>query len=153
MDKLLVLITELESNILNNEKSAPSISKVTVGWHLEHSLLVINKTIKALENSTSQDYKWGFSFPRLITYSLNKFPRGRGKAPKVVQPEGIIQGENFRKNIETAKDKVKGLSSLSANQNFKHPYFGLLNVKSTTKFLRLHTKHHLDIISDIVNAQ
>lgn len=35
---------------------------------------------------------------------------------------------------------------------FKHPYFGNLNVKDAIKMLKLHTRHHIDIINDIIKG-
>jgi len=152
MDKLLKLIDELESKNLFYSRSNPAVSKASVGWHIEHSLLVIGKTIKALENSDPKDYKWEFSLARLVVYTRNKVPRGRGKAPEVVRPKGDIQKDSLKANIELARGKVRELSSLHPKQNFKHPYFKKLDVKDTLKFLRLHTKHHLDIIVEIIDT-
>jgi hypothetical protein len=151
-EKLLHLIDELENKMLFHSRMNPSVSKASVGWHIEHSLLVIGKTIKALENSDPKDYKWEFSLARLVVYTRNSIPRGRGRAPEVVQPKGEIQKDSLKANIELARTKVKELGSLHPKQNFKHPYFNKLDVRSTTKFLRLHTKHHLDIIGDIIGS-
>ena len=150
MEELIVLLNTLESQIPQRERLNPAVSKVSVGWHIQHALLVGIKTIEAMAKSDPKDYQWSFSFSKTLVYSLNKIPRGKGRAPKAVQPEDIITEEQLRANIQLAKEYVKKLSVLHAHSHFKHPYFGKLHVKSTTKFLRLHTKHHLGIIRDIV---
>ncbi len=40
MDKLLKLLNELENNIPNSEKLNLSVSKSSVGWHIEHTLIM-----------------------------------------------------------------------------------------------------------------
>jgi hypothetical protein len=151
MDKLLNLINELDSKILFHSRTNPAISRATVGWHIEHSLLVIGKTIKALENSDPKDYKWEFSLSRFVVYTMNRVPRGKGRAPEVVQPKEEPNKDCLMANISLARAKVRELDRFHPKQNFKHPYFGKLNVRSTTKFLRLHTKHHLNIINEIID--
>ena len=152
MTKLLELIDELENKIIFHSRTKPAVSKAIVGWHIEHSLLVIGKTIKALENSDPQDYKWTFNLSRFYIYTINKIPRGKGRTPEVVQPQGEILKDSLKVNVELARAKVKNFINLHPKQNFQHPIFGRLDVRSTKKFLRLHTKHHLDIIGDILNS-
>ena len=50
MKKILSLLVELEHNIANASITNTTISQVPVGWHIEHSLLVINKVVETLEN-------------------------------------------------------------------------------------------------------
>ena len=44
------------------------------------------------------------------------------------------------------------MKELHANSNFKHPYFGVLNLKMTKRFLEIHTNHHLKIIKEILQS-
>jgi hypothetical protein len=39
---------------------------------------------------------------------------------------------------------------MSSDKYFDHPYFGNLRLNKTIKFLEIHTKHHLEIINDII---
>ncbi len=149
MDKLLKLLNELESKIPNSERLNLSVSKSSVGWHIEHTLITTIEIIKALKNSMPQDYKWKFNPARVFVYAINKIPRGKGRAPQSVLPKGLIVTDNLSKNIQVAKMKVKELSDLHSNNYFEHPYFGKLNLKPSIKFLKLHTRHHIKIINDI----
>lgn len=153
MEKLVKLLNNLESKIPNSERLNQSISKSSVGWHIEHTLLVIIKTIQALEKSNPQDYKWKFSLAKTFVYTFNKIPRGKGNAPQSVLPAEIIAADNLNKNIQVANDKVNGLTNLNSNNYLQHPYFGKLNLKSTIRFLQIHTKHHIEIIDDIIKAR
>ena len=135
MDKLSELLKELESRIPNQELINQAISKSTVGWHIEHTLLTINLIIRALKNSNTKDYKRKFNFPRLLVFSMNKIPRGRAKSPKAVQPKDNFNVESLKKHIGNTTEKVKEMSSLKTDNFFEHPVFGNLNLKPTIKFL------------------
>jgi hypothetical protein len=150
MQALLSLLNTLETKIPYHEKINVSVSQSSVGWHIEHSLLAAIRIIAVLKKSNPDEYKWIFNFPRLYVYTLNKIPRGRGKAPQSVQPAGEITRQTLTDSLAVAKQKVAELHSLHPRSNFMHPYFGKLNVKATIKFLKIHTQHHLKIIDDIV---
>ena len=152
MDKLLSLVNELESKIPHIEKINLAISKVSVGWHIEHAIMVPFQVIAALGQSDPRNYRSQFNLSRMIVFTMNKIPRGKGKAPKHVQPIGIIVKENLQKDIQVLKTEMKKLDDYEANNYFKHPYFGNLNLKRTIKMLKIHTKHHIDIIDDIIKA-
>ena len=153
MEKLLKQIKELEMHIPNYAKLQTTVSAANVGWHIEHSLMVFVTIITALENSDPALYKGSFSMNKFLVYALNKIPRGRGKAPKVVQPVGEMIPENVLPQVEIAITKINALTNLQKHHHFPHPYFGKLNLKETIKFLIIHTRHHLNIINDILKAQ
>jgi hypothetical protein len=145
------LISQLEAHIDKCELKNPRISNGSVGWHIAHSLLTINAIIGALKHSDPSQYKWSFNFPRLLVYTVNKIPRGRAKAPAVVRPNENIDAGLLRKQVVQIKEKLSELDKLGSNHYFDHPYFGKVSLRPAGKFIRLHTKHHLDIIRDIVS--
>jgi len=150
MKKLLLLLNELENKIPFSDRLNESVSSATVGWHIEHTLLATNKISHAVIASNPEEYKWKFNKIRTLIFLINRIPRGRGKAPKVAQPQGEITVENLKKNFELTKKKVAELNELSSRKHFDHPYFGKLNLKSTIWFLKIHITHHLKIIDDIL---
>jgi hypothetical protein len=145
------LITDLEAEIEKFQLKNPGISSGSVGWHIAHSLLTINTIIGAMKHSDPAHYKWSFSLPRLFIYTLNKIPRGRAKAPAAVQPPEDFDEILLRKQVMRTKEKLTELNHLKPNHHFDHPFFGKVKLRPAKKFLRLHTKHHLDIIRDIVS--
>ena len=147
LDKEFSLIKEY---LGNQEKKNLVISKANVGWHLDHSLKVINSVFEALKNSNSEDYKKQFNGLRLFTFTLGFFPRGKAKSPKRVLPPEIILREDIETQLEKAIKNFETMDSIGENQFFTHPLFKQLNKKQTIKFLRLHTNHHLKIVKDIV---
>jgi hypothetical protein len=151
MKKLNALLTQLENNIPHYEKLHTAVSAVSVGWHIEHTLLTTTTIIEALKKSSPEGYNWQFNTTRFFVFTTGKIPRGKGKAPKSVQPV-ILNTTNLKTKIEAAKAKINELSTLNTNNYFLHPFFGKLNVKATIKFLNIHMRHHLNIINDIVIA-
>ncbi|MBT8384256.1 MAG: hypothetical protein KJO83_00950 [Bacteroidia bacterium] len=145
------IINDLEQKIDHADKLAANISEKAVDWHIDHSLKVIIAVVNALQNSDPADYKWKFNFIRFYIFTVGSIPRGKGKAPKSVLPADHIIKENLLLQLKEAKERLKIIEKLPLNSNFKHPYFGILNVKMTTTFLDIHTKHHLKIINDIVS--
>lgn len=143
------LIEQLDNNISNANLINQSISLRGVDWHIDHSLKVIIGVNKILIKSEEQDYKWKFNFIRIFCLTLAYFPRGKGKAPKVVNNEEVIQVDDLKKQLKLVKELLTNTSKLKPKSNFKHPYFGLLNLKQSLRFLTIHTKHHLKIINEI----
>jgi hypothetical protein len=144
------LLIQLESTVPQFEKLNQEISKSNVGWHIEHSLLTLNAIIDFLPNSNPKEYKWKFNFIRIVILTIKKIPRGKGKAPKVVQPKENYTLESLNNHLSVTKEKIKELKLMSSDRFFIHPYFGKIKLKQTINFLEIHTKHHLDIINDIL---
>ncbi|MBC7696124.1 MAG: hypothetical protein H7141_11830 [Burkholderiales bacterium] len=144
-------LNELNKYIELYDKTDSSISESSIGWHIEHSLKVINQIISVLEKSKPDEYKWRFNFWRTVVLTSGKIPRGRGKAPKTVLPNGIISRAILIQSLNNANLNLVKLDNLDQNAFFLHPYFGLLNLKTTRSFLSIHTNHHLKIIKDIAN--
>ena len=150
MNPLLPLLQQLERHISNFEKTNPNVSNSTVGWQIDHCLLVINGIIGQLEISDPSKYQPKWTFPKFMVFTTGKIPRGKAKAPKVVIPTQVATQEELIAKLAAAKNNVLKLDTFSENQFFNHPYFKDLNVKQTKKFLTIHTKHHLKIIQDIL---
>lgn len=149
MNQLQQLVNQLETHIINHEKTNVTVSQSSIGWQLDHSLLVINAIATQLKNSNPQQYKRSFNWKRNFIQIINKIPRGKGKAPQIVQPTESSSIENLKEKFAVAKKSIAELELLPSTSYFKHPYFGDLDLKSAIWFLKLHTKHHLKIIEDI----
>lgn len=150
MNPLLPLLHQLENHISNFEKTNPKVSNSTVGWQIDHCLLVINGIIGQIEISDPLKYQPKWTFPKFMVFTTGKIPRGKAKAPKVVIPTQVATQEELLAKLAVAKNNILKLDSFSENQFFNHPFFKDLNVKQTKKFLTIHTKHHLKIIEDIL---
>lgn len=132
------------------EKKNEKISKVSVGWHLDHSLKVLNSVYNALKKSDSKAYKSEFNALRIFIFILGFFPRGKAKAPQRVSPPEIISKEDIKIQLDVAVENFKSFKDINEHQYFEHPLFKQLKKKKAIKFLRLHTNHHLKIVKDIL---
>ena len=150
MKPLHHILLQLENHIPNLDKTNSKVSNSTVGWQIDHSLIVINGIIEQLEISNPNEYQPKWNFPKFMVFTTGKIPRGKAKAPKVVIPTQVATQEELKAKLEVAKNNILKLNSFSENLFFKHPFFNHLNVKQTKKFLVIHTKHHLKIIEDIL---
>jgi hypothetical protein len=152
IQKLQGLLQSLNINIDKQVLLNEQVSKSSIGWHIEHSLLTINVIIARIINSDVQHYKWKFSFPKLLIFTINKIPRGKAKAPATVAPVAFTM-ESLRDHLQKTNIEIAKLKSLSTDKYFEHPIFGDLKLKEAIKFLVIHTNHHLAIINDIAKSQ
>ena len=142
MKDLNSLIETLESKMEFFESTNQLISKSTVGWQIDHSLKVINGIIDTLKKSNPSNYKSNFNFKRIVIFAINSIPRGKANAPKTVRTYDEILKQDLVSQIEISKKLVSQLCTLQKNNNFLHPYFGILNLKQSIKFLQIHTRHY-----------
>ena len=143
-------LSTIENYIPDFEQRNLKISKATVGWHLDHSLKVINTVIFSMEKSDPNLYKDNFKFLGKLLLSLNFFPKGKAKAPKYVLPPDTILKEELVSQLKLAKENVNKIEKLDTNAFFKHPLFGNVNRNRVLPFLNAHTNHHLKIIKNIL---
>ena len=150
MNKLDGFIDLLQTHVEYHTKYDNSISRGNIGWHIEHSLLVITKIIETVIQSAPSEYQWTFNFKRLIVFFIKRFPRGKAEAPDSVIPQSELDVDGLLRSIDIAKESSMTLEKCLANQYFVHPIFGKLNRDETIQFLMIHTNHHLKIIDDIL---
>jgi len=141
----------LEKYIDHQDKFDEKVSKQGVGWHLDHVFRATIGTCQVLKKSNPNDYRWKFSFIRFAILTSNYIPRGKGRAPKITTSQEPITKEALINQYQQVMQHLSEIEGLHAHSNFQHPYFGLLNLKTTKKFLRTHTHHHLKIVRDIVS--
>lgn len=150
MKNVLELSSQLEAFIPIAKRRNENVSDASVGWHIAHALLVIDKTVEALAKSQAVDFKPGFSLWKMLVLLTGKIPRGKAKSPKLVLPGNELTPQELRQQLAGVKNQILRLNSLPAYTFFRHPVFGDLQLKTSKKFLCIHTLHHLAIIKDIV---
>ena len=150
MKNIDAIMPELANYIADYNQSNKAISEVSVGWHIEHSLLVIKQITATLAQSEPKLYKSKFNVKRFVVFLTKTIPRGKAKAPKVVIPVDEITIEILQESLKNTYQAIAYLKDCQENQYFMHPFFGQLNKKQTIKFLAIHTEHHLKIIRDIL---
>jgi hypothetical protein len=150
MKNLDTILPELANYIADYNQSNHAISEASVGWHIEHSLLVIKQVTATVAQSEPKLYKSKFNVKRFVVFLTKTVPRGKAKAPKVVIPSEEITVDLLQESLKNTYQAITYLKDCEANQYFMHPFFGQLNKKQTIKFLEIHTEHHLKIIRDIL---
>ena len=145
-------ITALEGMITNSEIKATDVSSKGIDWHLDHSLKAIIVVTKALKKSDPSNYQRKYNLLRSVIFMSGKIPRGKGKAPRSVLPPENILKEDLHLQFDTAIEALNELENLPPASNFKHPYFGQLDLKMSLRFLSLHTNHHLKIMKEILQS-
>ena len=146
-----MLLQELETKIPLQNVLQTSVSAASIGWHIEHILLTINKIAEATKTSDADNYKFVFKPLKYIVYLTGKIPRGKAKNPKVVEPD-FFDENTLNVHLQKTKTINLELENIEKNKYFKHPFFGNLKLNDTIKFLEIHTMHHLKIINDIQQA-
>lgn len=150
MKQLEELVNELEALIPQHTQVKAAVSGASVGWHIEHSMLVINGILSALIKSDPHGYRWKWNMRRTVVFTRGKIPRGRGRAPKTVIPKEVFDENDIRSLLVNIRGYLPKLATLSKRHHFKHPLFDQLNKKRTLYFIQLHTRHHLAIIREIL---
>ena len=150
MKNIDAILPELANYIADYNQSNKAISEVSVGWHIEHSLLVIKQITATVAQSEPKLYKSKFNVKRFVVFLTKTIPRGKAKAPKVVIPVDEITIEILQESLKNTYQAIAYLKDCQENQYFMHPFFGQLNKKQTIKLLAIHTEHHLKIIRDIL---
>lgn len=149
MQKLHKQLDELESFIPQLDVRNEAISASTVGWQIEHDLLVISSVIEGVKRSDPASYKWRFKPLKYVILWRGVIPRGKVGAPKVVTP-GEITPESLQAHIALCRQRLAELEQVRNDHYFTHPFFGDLKKKETLRFLYVHTEHHLKIIRDML---
>ena len=150
MKNLDAIVPELATYIPNYNQSNTAISEASVGWHIEHCLLVIKQVTSTVAQSEPKLYKSKFNLTRFFVFLSKTIPRGKAKAPKVVIPIEEITLDSLEASLANTYQAITYLKDCEEKQYFMHPFFGQLNKKQTIKFLAIHTEHHLKIIRDIL---
>jgi len=150
MKNIDAILPELANYIADHKQSNKAISEVAVGWHLEHSLLVIKQITATVAQSEPKLYKSKFNVKRFVVFLTKTIPRGKANAPKVVIPTEEITVDSLQESLKNTYQAITYLKDCEEKQYFMHPFFGQLNKKQTIKFLAIHTEHHLKIVRDIL---
>lgn len=150
MKQLESQIKQLATFLPNFETTNLEVSAASVGWHIEHSLLVIKQITATVAQSDPKVYQRKFNFTRFWVFLLSYIPRGKAKAPKVVIPGEDLNLKALEESVTHAIQAVAYLKGCQKYQHFMHPFFGVLNQQQTIRFLAIHTRHHLKIIQDIM---
>ena len=138
--------------ITNSDIKATDVSTNGIDWHLDHSLKVIIVVTKALKKSDPSKFQRKYNLLRSVIFMSGKIPRGKGKAPRSVLPPDNVLKEDLYLQFDSAVEALNQIEKLDPSSNFKHPYYGQLDLKMSLRFLLIHTNHHLKIMKEILQS-
>ncbi len=130
----------------------PAVSKWSVGMHVHHCCLAMIGVCEILSTSTPPPPHSRFSLISALVFSSGRIPRGRGRSPDTVVPKQDVTPAELLALLEESERQLNDVRQLDAGTWFKHFKFGVLDRDKTAKFIRIHNRHHLRIISDIMAA-
>ena len=152
MDKLNGYLGDIGNKIPKQGLSKNSVSKGSVGWHIEHILLTIEVVIEALKRPKHGNYKWKFSLVKMLVFATKTIPRGKAQSPAAVVPKGNMDNQSLKAHLDLTIEKIKELDNQNTHCYFNHPFFGDLKLKQAIAFLEIHTHHHIKIMNDILKG-
>ena len=150
MDKIEIQLQKIESLSSKIDVVNESVSKASVGWHLEHLLLILNSSLKGLTLTNPKDYNPKFSLKKFVFVNFGIIPRGKISSPKQFVPVNVPTQESILKLMNLAKTRLEAVKSLPEKSFITHPFLGDFEKKTTLRFLWLHSNHHLKIVDDIL---
>jgi len=150
MENITNQLQKIESLLPKIDVTNNQVSKASVGWHLEHSLLILNSSLKGLTMTDPKDYKPKFSVKKFVFLNFGLIPRGKIRAPKQFIPLEVPTQESILKLMSLTKERLEAAKNLPEKSFITHPFLGDFDKKTTLRFLWLHTNHHLKIADDIL---
>ena len=142
------------------ETSVAVVSKWSVKDHLEHLSIANGGIVNWLERARDEDPELDTGgrpnlLGRIILF-VGAAPRGRGKAPERVRPQGI-SAEELAARLRGIRERVEGLegslAKLQASRATRNHFaFGGFNATQWLQFAVFHSNHHQKIIRDVLAA-
>jgi len=156
IDASLGELIDLAGHAEEMSLQSDSISSWSVGKHVEHLALSGELTLDGMSKLSANPQPAAPGQPTFvgrICLWFGYIPRGRGKAPKGVVPQGIPNEvianrlEAVRQGFTELEASVEPLSSSTAT--VPHPVFGRLDACQWLRFTEIHNRHHQKIMRDI----
>lgn len=147
---LMRILAQLSVALRYKDEINTEVSEVTVAWHIDHSLKVINAVFNSLKNSNPEVYRPEDNPVKSYVLGNKHIKRGVAKAPMHVLPNQTIKPSEILSELEDAKKAVIQLETLPKKSFFQHHSLGIMKTSEAKKFLKIHTLHHLSIVNDIL---
>lgn len=151
-DTLNKEVKNLQKYLQAQDMVTPEVSEASVYWHIQHSLLTIEKIFEALQKSTPNNYKYSFTIRKFFVLSVGIIPRGRAQSPAQVIPSEQYTSDQIYKETQKIQALLPLFTELPERAYFEHPFLGNLKKQQALRFLAIHTNHHIKIIKDITQA-
>ena len=145
-------LEDLQTSVASAALRASAVSEWSVGMHVHHCCLAMIGICQSLIASTPPTPRSKFSLVTALVFSSGRIPRGRGRSPDVVLPRQDISPAELGTLLDQSERILTEVHDLDSKTWFRHFVFGVLDRDKTLRFILIHNRHHLRIISDIVAA-
>jgi hypothetical protein len=146
-------LEELRAAVAHADSSAARVSKWSVGMHIHHCCLGMMGICRVLSASQPPPPGSRFSLAAAFVFLTGRIPRGRGKAAEVVLPKQDVSQEELSALLDESERMLAAARELDRGAWFEHFAFGVLARDRALRFVEIHNRHHLRIISDIGGAR
>ena len=129
------------------------------GWcpaeHLDHCAKVARLMLEVVNSAGALPAGNGISTLGRVILIFGWIPRGRGKAPKRVFGSRV-DGAALLASLQEVEELVERVDAAAVSRSrvpvVPHPKFGGLTGDEALRFIDIHNRHHLRIITDIERA-
>ena len=142
----------LRGAVMDAGTCVPSVSKWSIGMHVHHCCLVIVGISRSLAASKPPPPRVRRSLLASFLLRIGRIPRGRAKTAEAALPRGDVSPPELLELLEKSEQLLAEVDRLGPQCWFKHFAFGVLDRDEAVHFIRMHNRHHLRIISDILAA-
>ena len=146
-------LSDLRRFIDRSAVSVATVSHWSVGMQIHHCCLAMIEICQSLIDSKPPPPPARWSLVTSIVFLSGRIPRGRGKAPEVALPKENVSADELVSVLDRSEQLLKQASQLDRDRWFKHFAFGILDRDKSLKLMRIHNRHHLRIVADIVAAR
>ncbi|MCL7967398.1 MAG: DinB family protein [marine benthic group bacterium] len=130
----------------------PDVSQWTVGMHVHHCCLATTAVCESLLASEPPTPRAPRSVLTAAVFLFGRIPRGRGKSPEQAMPEAGVSREDLDAMLDASAEGLRAVAATDPRKWFRHFSFGVMDRDRTLKFVRIHNRHHLRIIADIIKS-
>ncbi len=145
-------VEDLRTSVPSAALRAPAVSEWSIGMHVHHCCLAMIRVCQSLTASTPPPLRSRFSLVTTIVFSSGRIPRGRGRSPDVALPRQDVSPAELRTLLDQCERLLIEAPDLDPKTWFRHFAFGVLDRDKALRFIHIHNRHHLRIISDIMAA-
>lgn len=150
METIDQTIDDFRAVVAQADVDASVVSQWNVGMHIHHCCLAMIGISKGLAKSTPPVPRMRPSIARYCAFAVERFPRGQAKSPTFAVPAASAPQEELLALLDRSQKMMVEARALDADRWVTHPIFGPLRRDDALKFVRIHNRHHLRIVADIL---
>ncbi len=145
-------LEHFRASVVEASSCVPAVSDWSIGMHVHHCCLAMIGICGSLKESVPPPPRSGFSLVTSLIFMSGWIPRGRGKSPQVVLPRRDVSPAELDAQLDESERLLTEAHDLDPQASFRHFAFGVLRRDKALRFMEIHNRHHLRIISDIAAA-